>query len=165
MCAAALSGWLARTSRQERQERREGREENALLLPVPPILPIPPDVYQSNRIVKPSVRGWIVPAARLLPPVATYLPVLALLLMELFGPVKLKVAFSVVNCTSLKRLYAWSCSLTPAFLRVPTAKRRDTVTSHSCHVGLRRIPIGLLPKFPRLPLGDGIRNAARLKCG
>ena len=38
-----------------------------------------------------------------------------------------------------------------AFLRAPTAKRRETVTSHSCHVGLRRIPTGLFPKFPWLP--------------
>jgi hypothetical protein len=46
------------------------------------------DRYQSKRTVKPSVRGWIVPAARLLPPLATYFPVSALLLIELFGPVK-----------------------------------------------------------------------------
>src|SRR5437899_10491175 len=121
--------------------------------------------YQSNLTVSPIVRGWIVPAAKLLPPAAVYFPVVALLFTELFGPVKTNAASSVVNCTSLNTLYAWSCSLIPEFFRPPieTGKRRESVRSHSCQVGLRRIPTGLLPKFPTLPVGCGILNAAGLK--
>src|SRR5207245_3809811 len=100
--------------------------------------------YQSSRTVRPIVRGWMVPADRLLPPDDTYFPVVALLFTELFGPVKTNAASSVVNCTSLNTLYAWSCSLIPEFFRPPIeiGKRRESVRSHSCQVGLRRIPTG-----------------------
>src|SRR5262245_62099997 len=110
--------------------------------------------YQSNRTVRLIIRGAIVPAARPLPD-ATYLPVFALLFTELFVPVKLYVAFMLVNCTSLNTLNACSCSFTPLFLRPMnvTGNRRDSVTSHSCQVGWRRIPTGVLPKLPTLPFG------------
>src|SRR5262245_23159305 len=55
----------------------------------------------------------------------------------------------------------------PEFLRPARriGNRRDSVRSHSCHVGLRRIPTGVLPKFPMPPFGCAMRNAARLKRG
>src|ERR1700754_2706723 len=122
--------------------------------------------YQSSRTVKPSTLGAIVPAASPLP-VAVYFPVFALLSTELFGPVNVNAAFRLVNCTSLNTLYAWSWNLMPLLARPPrlSGNRRDNVMSHSCHVGCLRIPTGLLPKLPTRPLGAGILNAARLKCG
>src|SRR5690349_12214358 len=103
------------------------------------------------------IRGAIVPAASPSPE-ATYLPVLALEFCELFGPVNVYDAFMLVNCTSLKMLNACNCSLTPLLFRpiTFTGNRRDSVRSHSCQVGCRRMPTGVLPKFPMLPFGCGI---------
>ena len=81
--------------------------------------------YQSNRTVRPIIRGAIVPAARP-SPVAVYLPVLAFEFTELFVPVNVNDAFMLVNCTSLNTLNAWNCSLMPLFFRPAnvTGKRR-----------------------------------------
>ena len=59
--------------------------------------------YQSNRTVSPIVRGAMVPAASPVP-VATYLPVFTFVFCELFGPVNVKLASMLVNCTSLNTL-------------------------------------------------------------
>ena len=126
--------------------------------------------YQSTRACNAMMRGAMVPAARPVP-VATYLPVLALLFTEFNGApagvVKVYDAFMLVNCTSLNTLKASIRSLIPLFRRPARlmGKRRDRVRSNSCHVGWRRMRTPLLPKFPMLPFGWGMRNAARLKCG
>ena len=103
------------------------------------------------------------PAARLLPD-CTYFPVFVFEFCELFAPVNVYVAFRLVNCVSLNTLYAWTCTLSPAFFRpmALTGNRRDSVRSHWCHVGLRRRRTGELPKLPMLPFGCGKTKAATL---
>src|SRR5947208_821461 len=122
-------------------------------------------IYQSNRTVRPIVRGWMVPAARPVP-VAVYFPVFALLITELFGPVNVNAAFRLVNCTSLNTLYAWSCSLMQPFLRPASVigTRRDSVMSHSCQADCRRLPTPLFPMQPMFPYGWGTLAEARLNC-
>src|SRR3954469_21876910 len=121
--------------------------------------------YQSNRTVNPIVRGAIVPAARP-SPVGVYFPVFAFEFCELFGPVNVYDAFMLVNCTSLNTLKAWNCSLRPLFFRPMNVigNRRARVMSHSCQVGWRRMPTGVLPKLPTFPFGCAIAKAATLKC-
>ena len=115
---------------KEQGARERGAPKNATCFSTPE------RAYQSRRTVIPRIRGAIVPAATPVP-VDTYFPVFALLITELFVPVKVNAAFMLVNCTSLNTLYAWSWNLIPLFRRPARVigKRRDRVMSQECHVG------------------------------
>ena len=111
-------------------------------------------------------RGVIVPAASVVP-VASVLAGVRIVVQRIVRTGEGERRVHVGELHLVEHVVDLVAQRTPLFFRPIRliGKRRDSVRSHSCHVGCRRIPTGVLPKLPMLPFGCGMRNAARLKCG